>query len=335
MEVVMKAVVLEELIGFSGLRVVEVERPVPGPGELLVEVKAAGLNYAELEQTHGRYPLGKRLPHVMGFEAAGIVVETGAQVENFKRGDRVAALTSSGGFAEYATVDASVALPIPDGLSYQDATTIVVQGLSAYALLNLAAKPRPDETLLVQAAAGGVGLYLVQLAKLMGVKRVIALASSEEKLTVVRALGADVAINYAERDWPLKLEEATFGNGVDVVLEMSSGEVQAECLKRLAPFGRVVFFGAKNMHDTLSAEQMKQLIFRNQSLVCFNIPTLRPDQLRACAGALLALVSDGKLKFFAQRAFPLSEPIRAFEALASRNTIGKVVLVPDARPEPA
>ena len=163
----MKAIELSGLEGLESLRVVD------------------GVNFAEIELTHGRYTALKPLPYIMGFEAAGFVVELGSQVKTLKVGDKIAALVSSGGYAEFATAEARAAIPIPDRISFAAATSIPVQGLSAYTLLKFAAKPQPHETILIQAAAGGVGLYLVQMAKIMGVKQVIALASSKEKLDLV------------------------------------------------------------------------------------------------------------------------------------------------------
>ncbi len=214
----MKAIELTAFDGFGSLRPIEIAAPQPGPTEVLLEVKASGINFAELELARGLYPSGKKLPFVMGFEAAGTVVETGSQVHTIKPGDRVAAVVSSGGYAEYATADASACIPIPDGISFGESTTIPIQGISAFALLKLAAKPQPFESLLIQSAAGGVGLYLVQLAKIMGVSKVIALASSPEKISLLEDLGADVAIDYSIQDWPDRVREALGGKGPDIIL---------------------------------------------------------------------------------------------------------------------
>ena len=276
----MKAIQLTGYKGFESMQLFEVEKPKPAANEVLLEVKAAGVNFAELELTKGRYRIPKEPPFIMGFEAAGVVVELGARVKNLKVGDRITSLVSTGGYAEYATADATVAIPIPEGISFNEAATIPVQGLSAYALLKLAAKPQASETLLVQSAAGGVGLYLVQLAKIMGVRRLIALASSKEKLDVLTGLGADVAINYTTKQWTDQVREATEGKGVDVILESASGEVGDQSFKLLAPFGRIVVFGARNIHDTISPEQVQQLIYKNQSLMGFNFPSFPPNRSR-------------------------------------------------------
>ncbi len=322
----MKAIQLTGYKGFESMQLFEVEKPKPAANEVLLEVKAAGVNFAELELTKGRYRIPKEPPFIMGFEAAGVVVELGARVKNLKVGDRITSLVSTGGYAEYATADATVAIPIPEGISFNEAATIPVQGLSAYALLKLAAKPQASETLLVQSAAGGVGLYLVQLARIMGVRRLIALASSKEKLDVLTGLGADVAINYTTKQWTDQVREATEGKGVDVILESASGEVGDQSFKLLAPFGRIVVFGARNIHDTISPEKVQQLIYKNQSVMGFNVPSLKPEQIAECVSPLLRLISERKVKLFATNLFPLPEVKRAFEALESRRTIGKVVL---------
>lgn len=324
----MKAVRLSGFNGVDGLEIAEVNKPTPLPNEVLIKVEAAGLNFAELELLQGKYPSGKDLPFIMGFEAAGTVVETGTGANGVKVGDRVTAIVSSGGFAEFAVLDASRAIPIPHGISAAEATTIPVHGLTACALLKLVAKPQAEESLLIQAAAGGVGLYLVQLAKHMGVSTVIALAGSKEKCDLVRELGADMAIDYTQRNWADEVRTATGGKGVDVVLEAATGEVGAESFKLVAPYGRIVLFGARNIHEGFESERVRQIIYKNQTVIGFNLPTMRPELLGVCIRELVQLVAEHKLKLFANNAFPLEQARAAFQALASRRTIGKVVLLP-------
>ena len=324
----MKAVQLDGYEGFQSLRVVELEKPKPGAKEILIEVRAAGINYAEIELTSGKYQVPKELPFIMGFEASGVVAEVGSQVKNYQLGDRITSIVSSGGYAEYAVADAGFAIPIPEGVSFAQAATIPIQGLSAYSLLKFAAKPQVTESVLVQSAAGGVGLYLVQLLKIMGVKNVLALASSKEKLDLVKSLGADLTFNYGEPGWADGVRAATGGRGVDVALEAASGKVGDESFQLLAPFGRMVVFGAKNIHDTIPPEKVRQLIHGNRSLIGFNFPSLQPQQIAECVPELLDMVSRQKIKLFANNSFPLADVRKAFEALSSRRTIGKVVLMP-------
>ena len=324
----MKAIQLTGLEGFDSLRLVEIDRPKPAVNEILVEIRAAGINFAELEMTKGRYQASQKLPFTMGFEGAGVVVEAGSEAKHLRIGDKVTTIVSSGSYAEYATANASFAIPIPGGISFAEATAIPVQGLSAHALLTLAAKPQPHESVLIQSAAGGVGVFLVQLAKLMGVNKVIALAGSREKLDLVKELGADVVINYNEENWAARVREATQGKGVDVVLESASGRIGEESFKLLAPFGRIVLFGAQNAHDTLSNERVRQLIFQNQSVTGFNFPSLRPEQIGVSVAALLEFIGKGKLRLFANHTFPLTDVKKAFQTISERQTTGKVVLVP-------
>lgn len=324
----MKAVELSGFNGLDSLRVVDLEKPRPESGQVLIEVKAAGINFAELELTRGQYSTGKTPPFIMGFEAAGIVGELGPGTNHIKIGDRVTGIVSSGGFAEFATAEATMAIPIPDGISFAQATTIPIQGVSAHLLLKFAAKPQVHESVLIQSAAGGVGIYLVQLARIMGVRQIIALASGEEKIDLAKSLGADVAIDYSDKNWPIKVREAINGSGVDVVLEAASGQVSEESFKLLAPFGRMVMFGAKNVHDTFGPEKIKQLIYKNQTIIGFNIPTAPPEQIAKSVSELLGLIRNGKLRLFAENQFPLANVKEAFEALAGRKTIGRVVVIP-------
>lgn len=324
----MRAVALTGFEGFKSLRTVEVDTPEPRTNEVLIAVQAAGINFAEIELTKGKYPSSKPLPFIMGFEAAGTVAKVGSGVKTLKEGDKVAALVSSGGYAEYATADANACIPMPEGISFAEATTIVVQGLSAYTLLKFAAKPRPSESILIQAAAGGVGLYLVQLAKTMGLKKVIAFASSKEKIDLLTSLGVDVAIDYSVPGWTERAKDSLGGNGADIVLEAASGKVGAESMKLAAPFGRIVVFGSRNIHDTWSPDQIRHLIYGNRTLIGFNFPSLRQDQIAACVPALLDLIERRDVRLFAANSFPLTKVRNAFEALSSRRTIGKVVLTP-------
>ena len=324
----MRAVVLNGYEGAKSLRIVDVDKPQPAPSEILIQVKAAGINFAELELIEGRYQVPKEVPFIMGFEAAGIVIEAGHKVKSLKPGDRVTSIVSSGGYAEYTIADASAAIPIPDGLSFAEASTIPIQGLSAYALLIYAAKLQPGESILIQSAAGGVGLYLTQLAKLMGSPCVVGLGSTNEKVQLLKRLGADVAVNYSNEGWADQVREATGGKGIEVVLEQASGEVSDECFKLIAPFGRVIMFGAKNVHDTLPPEKVRQLIFQNQSITGFNFPSLEPSRIAACVRPLLELIRSGQVKLFAQHSFALADVGKAYEAMSSRRTMGKIILIP-------
>jgi NADPH:quinone reductase len=324
----MQAVRLMGFEGIQSLQVVNAERPKPGPTEVLLQVKAAGLNFAEAELIVGRYPAHQELPFIMGWEAAGVVVQVGERVTNLKVGDAITTIVSSGAYAEFATADAANAISIPTGISFAQAVSITLHGIAACALLRLAAKIQPAESILIQAAAGGVGVFLVQLAKLFGAAPVIALAGSPEKLELVSSLGADVAINYRESGWADQVRRATGGRGVDVVLEAATGEIGETSFTLAAPFGRIVVYGARNIHESFSPGRVRQLVSKNQTLVGFNLPALRPQQIHEVLPDLLNAIAAGKVKLLAGCVFPLTEVKAAFEALLSRRTVGKVVLVP-------
>jgi NADPH2:quinone reductase len=321
-----------QLLGFEGsksLKLVDITPPAPGANELLIEVKAAGINYADTQQALGKYPTyGQELPFVPGFEAAGTVRELGTGVAGFKPGDRVVASFASGGYAELAVAPATATFPLPSNLSFAHATAIPIQGMSAYTMLKYAAMPAAPRSILVQSAAGGVGLFLVQIAKLFGIEKIIALASSSEKLELLKSLGADATINYTQPDWPEQVRQFTGGEGVDVVLQMSTGSIGEESFKLAARGGRIVIFGAQNYHDAVSTKQVRQLIWLNQTLVGFAYPSLLPAQVAESLPPFLDLIREGKLRIFAETVFPLSKASDAFEALLSRKMIGKVVLEP-------
>jgi NADPH2:quinone reductase len=221
-------------------------------------------------------------------------------------------------------------IAIPEGVGFAEATTIPIQGVTAHLLLTEVAKVQATESVLIQAAAGGVGTYLVQLAKIIGVQKVIAVVGSQDKVRFVESLGADVVIDTSRGDWADRVRAATDGRGVDVVLEAAAGEFGKHSFRLLAPFGRMVVFGARNVQDTFDREQIQQLIYNNQTITAFNIPSYKPEKIVASIGPLLSLIGSGKVKLFASIQFALDEVKQAFETLASRKTVGKVVLIPSA-----
>ncbi len=321
----MKAIQLTGFNGVDSLVLSDVEIPNPAKGEVLIKVEAAGINYAEVEQIQGKYlTFGKELPFTMGFEVAGTVVALGENVNGIKTGDRVTAMAISGGFAEYATANAGSLIPIPQSMDFAAANTIPLQGMTAYTLLKYQVIPFSPESVLIQAAAGGVGLYLLQLAKHFGIKNIIALAGNDEKTALTSKLGATVSIDYTKPGWHEKVLEATGGKGVDAVLQMSLGEVASESFKLIAPEGRIIVFGSKNYHDTITTEQVRQLIWKNQTLVGFAYPALPLQKIKESLPELLEIINSGKITIVANHEYSLSQAKEAFLVLQSRRTIGKV-----------
>jgi NADPH2:quinone reductase len=248
-------------------------------------------------------------------------------------GARVAAgFLQSGGYAEYALADAADVIPLPEQVDFPQATALFVQGLTAYLLVQEIAPPRQGETVLVHAAAGGVGSLLVQLARLRGAGMVIGTASSASKLELARSLGADVAISYGDADWAGQVHAATDGRGIDVIYEATSGAIGEQSFGLLGPWGRMALYGLFNLRSTqFTTAQVGQLIRQNQSILGFSISSLRatqPERLRVPLRELFALVASGALQVTIGGLFPLAEAAAAHRALEQRTTTGKLVLLP-------
>ncbi|MEW6637819.1 MAG: NADPH:quinone oxidoreductase family protein, partial [Actinomycetota bacterium] len=292
----MRAILVEEFGEPEVMRYVEVDRPVPGPGEVLIEVRAAGVNYADTMRRRNSYVVRQELPFVPGSEVAGVVAEVGEGVEDVKEGDRVVALIGTGGYAEYAVAQARGLIPIPEGLDFEGAAALPLQGLTAYHVIKTSGAMKPGESILVHAAAGGVGTLAVQMAKLLGAGTVIATASSDEKLELARSLGADVLINYTDDDWPERVREVTGGRGADVILEMVGGEFVRKNLQCLAPFGRMVVFGAASgERGTISPVDLMK---RCHAVVGFYLPQVirRQELLGPSLREMLGWLAAGQLK---------------------------------------
>ncbi len=324
----MKAMVVEEFGEPEVLRYTDVERPEPGEGEVLIEVRSAGINYADTMRRRNQYLVRQELPFVPGSEVAGIVAEVGEGVDDVSEGDRVVALVGTGGYAEYAVAPAEAIIPLPEGLDFDEAAAIPLQGLTAYHIIKTSGAMQEGESVLVHAAAGGVGTLAVQMAKLMGAGKVIATASSRTKLDLVDSLGADVLIEYTDDDWPEKVLEATDGKGTDIILEMVGGDFPAKNLRCLNVFGRMVVYGAasRDRGSLVPAELMK----RCHSVVGFYLPQImsRPALFVPSLQEMLGWISSGNLKLIVGGSYPLQEAAEAHRALEARETTGKLILNP-------
>jgi NADPH:quinone reductase len=324
----MKAVQLTEYGGPEVLNMVEIEKPVPTGHEVLIEIKAIGVNYADTARREGQYVVKTPLPFIPGAEIAGVVVEVGEKVTTVKPGTRVVTLIESAGYSEYAITDERTLIPLPEQLDFQHAVALPLQGLSAYHILKTMGRLEKGESVLVHAAAGGVGTIAVQLAKLFGAGLVIATASSSEKLELAREMGADVLVNYTEPDWEQQVLEATGGRGVNVALEMVGGEVFNKTLKCLATFGRLVVFGAASGEP--SRLYPAALMGRNQPVIGFFLPQImrKPELLQPSLVELLTYLGEGKLKLTIGGVYPLEEAANVHRLLQSRKTKGKLILEP-------
>ena len=324
----MKATRVEEFGEPEVLQHVDVWRPKPGEGEALIEVRSSGVNYADTMRRRNQYVEAQDLPFIPGSEVAGIVAEVGEGVDDVSTGDRVVTLLGTGGYAQYAVAPTQNLIPLPEELDFDNAAATPLQGLTAYHCIKTSGALKEGESVLVHAAAGGVGTLSVQMAKLLGAGTVIATASSEEKLDLARSLGADVLIDYAEEDWPEKVREATEGKGADVILEMVGADFPEKNLTCLNVFGRMVVFGAASRErgTIIPAALMK----RCHAVVGFYLPQImrRPDLFVPSLEEVLGWISSGKLKLTIGSTYPLAQAAEAHAALEGRKTTGKLILNP-------
>jgi NADPH:quinone reductase len=314
-----KAIQIEEFGGPEVLRHTDVPDPEPGDGEVVVDVARAGINFGDTHATSNEYLAEQTLPLVPGGEIAG----------TDSRGRRVAAMVANGGYAQKVAVPEGWLVPLPDEVSDDQAAAVVVQGITAHALLNHCAHVEEGETVVVEAAGGGTGSLAVQLAKRAGAK-VIALASSDEKRALAERLGADATADSRADDLKEAILEANGGERVDVVLHMSGTGFEAE-LKALGMLGRIVVFGNAARHPNEVATNY--LLQTSKSVLGFWLVPLiarRQDLIRSIIGELFGAVAKGELEVVVGGVYPLSEAGRAHAEMRERRTSGKLLLDPSA-----
>tara|TARA_R110000868_G_scaffold65119_1_gene195217 strand:- start:3810 stop:4805 length:996 start_codon:yes stop_codon:yes gene_type:complete len=331
----MKAIQLRRFGNPDVLDYIDVPTPVPGPGEVLVQVHAAGVNFADTLMRQDRYAITPPLPAILGSEVAGTIAALGVDVDanTIAIGTRVAAPLfaaniSLGGYAEFVVVPVDYIVPLPDNLSFDQATALMVQGLTAAYLIKQV--PPAGKTVLATSAAGGVGSFLVQLARQAGARHIVAAASSEQKLAFTRSLGADVGIDYTDPHWTVSLNAALGGAGPDIIYESVGGTITMDGLAALAPLGQMVIYGALNIQQfALGVPDLLGLIFKNQSITGFAlVPLLTPGSLKRELGALFDDAAQGLLTVTIGGVYSLADAADAHRALEARNTIGKLILVP-------
>jgi NADPH:quinone reductase len=315
---IVKAVQIHEFGGPEGLVLTEVPDPEPSNGQVLVRVSRIGVNFADTHAIRNQYVVKQDLPLVPGMEVSGTMED----------GRRVAAITPAGGYAELASVPDWAVVPVPDNVDDDQAAGLLLQGLTAWGTLAIAARLQPGETVVVHAAAGGVGSLAVQLAKRLGAGRVIGLASSEDKRELVRELGADAAADSRAKDLREAITEANDGRPVDVVLEMTGGACFEESLAACAPFGRVVSFGISSREQ--NQVSTAKLLRRSRGVLGFFIWHVfeRPELLQRGVGEVFGAAEAGELQALIGGVYPLAEARRAHEELASRRSRGKLLLDP-------
>lgn len=315
----MRAVQIKEFGGPEVLQVVDLPDPEAGADEVIVEVARAGMNFADTHQRQNDYLAKAELPLIPGGEISGRTPD----------GRRVAAMLMKGGYAQKVAVPHAALVPVPDEVSDDQAAGVLLQGLTAWALLRVSTSLQSGEAIVIEAAAGGTGTLAVQLAKRIGA-RVIALASTEEKRDLTLRLGADAAVDSRSDDLASAILEANGGNEVDVVLEMAGGDAFDACLSVLAPFGRLATFGIASREP--NEVKTQKLMRRSRAVVGFWLVHLfqRPDLLEAGITELLDAVAAGKLQVIVGGTYSLEDVPLAHQALQGRGTQGKLLLDPSA-----
>jgi NADPH2:quinone reductase len=322
----MRAIRIHEHGGPEKLVLDEIPAPVPGAGELRLRVEAAGLNFIDTYKRSGLYPV--RLPHTLGQEAAGVVTAVGPGVTDFRLGDRVASAAVVGACADEALAPAAQVVAVPAGVTSAQAAAVMLQGLTAHYLTTDTWPLRPGETALVHAAAGGVGLLLVQLAKRRGA-RVLATVGDDAKAALAREAGADAVCVYAREDFAAAARAFTGGRGVDVVYDGVGRATWEGSLASLRPRGLLASFG----NASGPVPPVAPLVLSQRGSLFLTRPTLAhyvatPAELRARAADLFAWLADGSLRVRIGATFPLAGTADAHRALEARATTGKVLLLP-------
>jgi NADPH2:quinone reductase len=324
----MRAIVVDHWQEPKELVAREVPNPVPRAGEVVLDVEAAGCNFFDILLVQGKYQMKPPFPFVPGAEVAGVVRELGAGVEGVKLGERVFAGLSLGAFAERVALPASALHRMPDAMSFPEGAAFPVVYPTSYAALVLRANLRAGETLLVHAAAGGVGVAAVQIGKALGA-RVIATAGGAEKLEVARRVGADVVVDYSRGDWVETVKRATNGRGADVIYDPVGGEIFDGSLKCIAWNGRLLVIGFAG--GVIPEVKANRILLKNISVIGLHWGAYaqhEPERIPEVFAGLAKLYEAGQVRPVIFGTYSLDEVPQALEALAGRATFGKVIIAP-------
>jgi NADPH2:quinone reductase len=319
----MKAIQISQYGGPEVLKIQEVPIGKPGPGEALVQIKMAGVNFIDIYQRRGTYPV--KLPYVPGLEASGIVEAVGEGVTNVKPGDRVAYVHEPGAYAEKCLIHAEHLIPLPPELTFEQGAAFPLQGMTAHYLLHEFRKVKPNDIILIHAAAGGMGLLLVQWAKHLGA-RVLGTVSTEEKARKAKEAGADEIIFYTKQNFADEVKKLTNKHGADLIIDgvgktTFEGNLEAGALR-----GNIVIFGAASgPADPISPNVLMKRSLTVSGGTLFNY-LLTTEELKARAKAVIDGIKGNWLKLHIDQVFPLEKAAEAHQKLESRNTVGKVLL---------
>ena len=326
----MRAVICRAWGEVDGLRIEDVTAPAPGPDDVVISVKATAVNYADSLMVAGRYQTKPDLPFSPGLETAGVVAACGARVTKLKPGDRVMAILAYGGLAEMAVAPAAETFAIPSRMSFEEAGAFPVAYISSHVALRWQGRLEPGETLLVLGAAGGVGLTAVEIGKAMGA-RVIAAASTPEKLAVARERGADDIVNYSTENLTDRVMALTDGKGADVCFDPVGGDLFDAALSSLGWGGRILLIGFVAGVPQIPANR---LLVKHRAALGSSLRYFRwhePDKLRRSVEELMQWYGDGKLRPLVTHRLPLEQSVEAIRLLTDRKAHGKVVVTMEPR----
>ena len=322
----MKAIQVPKTGGVEVLTLVDIPTPKPKPNEVIVKIAAAGVNFIDVYFREGRYPVTP--PFIIGQEASGVVSEVGSEVKDFKPGDRVAYTGITGAYAEYEAVPADRLVRVPAGITDHQAASAMLQGMTAQYLTHTTYPLKKGDIALIHAAAGGVGLLLVQMAKNLGA-RVIGTVSTEEKAKLAREAGADDIIFYTKQDFEIETKRLTDGKGVHVIYDGVGKTTFDQGLNVLRPRGYLALFGASSgpvPPFDLNKLAQKGSLFVTRPTLVHHIAS--HEELQARADDVLNMIASGKLKLRIEHLYPLKDAQQAHRDLEGRKTTGKLLLIP-------
>ena len=322
----MKAIQVPKTGGVEVLTFIDLPAPKPKPNEVIVKIAAAGINYVDVYFREGRYPATP--PFILGQEASGVVSEVGSDVKDFRLGERVAYTGITGAYAEYQAIPADRLVRVPAGITDHQAAAALLQGMTAHYLTRSTYPLKKGDIALIHAAAGGVGLLLVQMSKNLGA-RVIATVSTEEKAQLAREAGADDVIFYTKQDFEVETKRLTDGKGVHVIYDGVGKTTFDQDLNVLRPRGYLALFGASSgpvpLFDLNRLAQKGSLFVTRPTLVHH---MASHDELQQRANDVLNMIASGKLKLRIEHLYPLKDAQRAHQDLEGRKTTGKLLLIP-------
>lgn len=323
----MKAIVISEFGEADVLKVVDVDIPSINKNQVLIRVDTTCINFADIQTRQGKFHAAGKPPIIPGLDAAGIIEAIGSDVKSLKVGQRVIAFPHTGSYAEYVVADEQLTFLIPDSIDFQVAAASPIVSFTAYMLLANVARIQPGETVLIHAAAGGIGTTAIQLAKILGAGCVIGTVGSEKKASVVLEMGADHVICNDKENFVEKVHELTGGQGADVILDSIAGKVTEMSLASLAYYGRLVNFG--NASGESGQVVTKDLHASCRAVLGFSLSTTknkRPELLRETAERVIGYLADGRLDIKIGDRFKMEDVVAAHRLVESRQSIGKVLL---------